>query len=118
MIWLGNAVSTYVIGLTQLGGDTSPIPPASFIMSLVFYERFQLVGRYADQNRWEDLNGPGDGRVTGEQFLQFEGVKGKWTEKSRDGHGRLRRYWHQDLRGHGGHGSHGSHRLWHGEKPG
>lgn len=50
-------------------------------MSLVSCEPFQLVGRYADRNRWEKLNGPGDSRVTGQQVLDDEGVRGKWADK-------------------------------------
>ena len=33
---------------------------------------FQLSGRYAERNRFEVINGPGDSRVTGEQIVKDE----------------------------------------------
>ncbi|EPS30579.1 hypothetical protein PDE_05531 [Penicillium oxalicum 114-2] len=42
---------------------------------------FQLFGPYADRNRWEVLNGPGDSRVTGYQIIQDEGLVNKWNDK-------------------------------------
>jgi NADPH:quinone reductase-like Zn-dependent oxidoreductase len=39
---------------------------------------FQLSGRYAERNRWEVLNGPGDSRVSGSQIIQNEGLVGQW----------------------------------------
>nr|POE60999.1 short-chain dehydrogenase tic 32, chloroplastic [Quercus suber] len=44
-------------------------------------EPFQLQGRYADRNRFEVLGGPGDGRVTGIQIIQDEGLAGQMTDK-------------------------------------
>lgn len=42
---------------------------------------FQLSGRYAERNRWENLNGPGDSRVTGSQIVQDEGLVDQWADK-------------------------------------
>lgn len=42
---------------------------------------FQLSGRYAEHNRWESLNGPGDSRVTGSQIIADEGLVDQWTDK-------------------------------------
>ncbi|KAL8708422.1 MAG: hypothetical protein Q9220_006712 [cf. Caloplaca sp. 1 TL-2023] len=42
---------------------------------------FQLSGRYAERNRWENLNGPGDSRVTGTQIVEDEGL----TDDARQG---------------------------------
>ncbi|KAJ5176082.1 uncharacterized protein N7482_001959 [Penicillium canariense] len=42
---------------------------------------FQLSGRYAERNRWEVLNGPGDSRATGNQIIQDEGLVGQWDDK-------------------------------------
>lgn len=50
-------------------------------MSLVSREPFQLSGRYADRNRWEVLNGPGDSRVTGREIIQDEKLEGAWPDK-------------------------------------
>ncbi|KAL8864474.1 MAG: hypothetical protein Q9174_007339 [Haloplaca sp. 1 TL-2023] len=50
-------------------------------MSMISREPFQLSGRYADRNRWERLNGPGDARVTGLEVVKDEGLTGKWAGK-------------------------------------
>ena len=42
---------------------------------------FQLSGRYAERNRFEILNGPGDSRVTGAQIIKDEDLVNKWEEK-------------------------------------
>ncbi|CAI7668367.1 unnamed protein product [Penicillium palitans] len=42
---------------------------------------FQLSGRYAERNRWEVLNGPGDSRVTGSEIIQDEGLVDQWGDK-------------------------------------
>ncbi|PKY06030.1 short-chain dehydrogenase [Aspergillus campestris IBT 28561] len=42
---------------------------------------FQLSGRYAEHNRWELLNGPGDSRVTGCQIIEDEGLVNRWADK-------------------------------------
>ncbi|KAK0609738.1 hypothetical protein B0T17DRAFT_621531 [Bombardia bombarda] len=51
-------------------------------MTLISHEPFQLAGRYADRNRWEVLNGPGDSRVTGLEIIKDEGIEGKWSGKA------------------------------------
>lgn len=66
---------SYFISLTLF---ESYCIPAITIMSLVSREPFQLSGRYADRNRWEVLNGPGDARVTGLQMA----VKSSKTKTS------------------------------------
>ncbi|EAW10002.1 short-chain dehydrogenase [Aspergillus clavatus NRRL 1] len=50
-------------------------------MSLVSRDPFQLSGRYANRNRWEVLNGPGDARVTGEQIIHDEALVNAWEDK-------------------------------------
>ncbi|KAM6506951.1 hypothetical protein FALCPG4_018763 [Fusarium falciforme] len=50
-------------------------------MPMVSHEPFQLTGRYADRNRWENLNGPGDSRVTGTQIIKDEALEGAWGDK-------------------------------------
>ncbi|KAL7758428.1 hypothetical protein ACKLNR_010855 [Fusarium oxysporum f. sp. zingiberi] len=50
-------------------------------MSMVSHEPFQLVGRYTDRNRWENLNGPGDSRVTGTQIIEEAALEGAWSDK-------------------------------------
>ncbi|RSM05048.1 hypothetical protein CEP52_006486 [Fusarium oligoseptatum] len=50
-------------------------------MSMISHEPFQLVGRYADRNRWENLDGPGDSRVTGTQIIKDEALEGAWGDK-------------------------------------
>jgi hypothetical protein len=50
-------------------------------MSLVSKVPFQLTGRYAERNKWENLNGPGDSRVTGLQIIKDEGLVGAWDDK-------------------------------------
>ncbi|KAJ5383015.1 hypothetical protein N7517_000926 [Penicillium concentricum] len=50
-------------------------------MSMVSKVPFQLSGRYAERNRWEVLNGPGDSRVTGSQIIQDEGLTDQWGDK-------------------------------------
>lgn len=48
-------------------------------MSLVSRTPFQLTGRYAERNRWENLAGPGDSRPTGLQVVEDEGLlDGTW----------------------------------------
>ncbi|KAK7972969.1 hypothetical protein PG996_007191 [Apiospora saccharicola] len=48
-------------------------------MSLVSRTPFQLTGRYAERNRWENLAGPGDSRPTGLQVVEDEGLlEGAW----------------------------------------
>ncbi|KAK8102685.1 hypothetical protein PG984_015831 [Apiospora sp. TS-2023a] len=48
-------------------------------MSLVSRTPFQLTGRYAERNRWENLAGPGDSRPTGLQVVEDEGLlDGAW----------------------------------------
>lgn len=42
---------------------------------------FQLSGRYAERNKWEHLNGPGDSRVTGRQIVEDESLVDQWTDK-------------------------------------
>ncbi|KAL2813127.1 short-chain dehydrogenase [Aspergillus granulosus] len=43
---------------------------------------FQLSGRYANRNRWEVLNGPGDSRVTAEEIIRDEGLLDAWADKT------------------------------------
>lgn len=50
-------------------------------MSMVSRVPFQLSGRYAERNRWENLNGPGDSRVTGSQIVEDEGLADQWSDK-------------------------------------
>ncbi|RYP76856.1 hypothetical protein DL769_003542 [Monosporascus sp. CRB-8-3] len=50
-------------------------------MSFVSRTPFQLTGRYADRNRWETMNGPGDSRVTGSQIIAEEGLSGALSDK-------------------------------------
>ena len=50
-------------------------------MSLVSREPFQLSGPYADRNRWEHLNGPGDSRVTGAEIIKDEKLTNAWPDK-------------------------------------
>ncbi len=50
-------------------------------MSMVSQIPFQLCGRYAERNRWEVLNGPGDSRVTGSQVVEDEDLVNKWGDK-------------------------------------
>ena len=50
-------------------------------MSMVSKVPFQLSGRYAEQNRWEVLNGPGDSRVTGSQIVNDEKLVNAWGDK-------------------------------------
>jgi hypothetical protein len=50
-------------------------------MSMVSRVPFQLSGRYADRNRWEVLEGPGDSRVTGQQVVEDEGLVNAWGDK-------------------------------------
>ena len=42
---------------------------------------FQLSGRYAERNRWEALDGPGDSRVTGSQVVEDENLVNAWSDK-------------------------------------
>ena len=42
---------------------------------------FQLSGRYAERNRWEVLDGPGDSRVTGSQVVKDEDLVDAWSDK-------------------------------------
>ena len=48
-------------------------------MSMISRVPFQLSGRYAENNRWEILNGPGDSRITGKEIVEKEGLVNKWT---------------------------------------
>ncbi|OTB16590.1 hypothetical protein K445DRAFT_316862 [Daldinia sp. EC12] len=50
-------------------------------MALVSRVPFQLTGRYAERNRWEVLNGPGDSRPTGRQIIEDEGLVGALGDK-------------------------------------
>ncbi|KAI1081222.1 short-chain dehydrogenase [Whalleya microplaca] len=50
-------------------------------MALVSPVPFPLTGRYAERNKWENLNGPGDSRVTGQQIVEDEGLVGKLSDK-------------------------------------
>lgn len=50
-------------------------------MSLVSREPFQLTGRYADRNRFEVINGPGDSRVTGSQIIIDDKLTDAWGGK-------------------------------------
>ncbi|KAI0134658.1 hypothetical protein BJ170DRAFT_729845 [Xylariales sp. AK1849] len=50
-------------------------------MSLTSRRPFQLTGRYAERNKWENLGGPGDSRVTGMQVVKDEGLVGSWDDK-------------------------------------
>lgn len=52
-----------------------------FSTSLVLREPFQLTGRYADRNRFEVINGPGDSRVTGSQIIIDEKLTDAWGGK-------------------------------------
>jgi NAD(P)-dependent dehydrogenase (short-subunit alcohol dehydrogenase family) len=51
-------------------------------MSLTSRNPFQLSGRYADRNRWEVLNGPGDSRVTAEEIVRDENLVDAWSDKT------------------------------------
>lgn len=44
-------------------------------------EPFQLEWRYADRNRFEKLNGPGDSRVTGQEIIKDENLVGALKDK-------------------------------------
>ncbi|KAK2858547.1 hypothetical protein FQN49_004618 [Arthroderma sp. PD_2] len=50
-------------------------------MSMVSRDPFQLSGRYAERNRWEVLNGPGDSRVTGSEIVQDEDIADRWSDR-------------------------------------
>ncbi|KAI5927023.1 short-chain dehydrogenase [Camillea tinctor] len=50
-------------------------------MAMVSQVPFQLTGRYAERNKWENVNGPGDSRVTGQQIVEDEGLVGTLTDK-------------------------------------
>lgn len=50
-------------------------------MSLVSREPFQLTGRYADRNRFEKINGPGDSRVTGSEIIKDANLVDAWKGK-------------------------------------
>ncbi|KAL8693146.1 MAG: hypothetical protein Q9218_001966 [Villophora microphyllina] len=50
-------------------------------MALASREPFQLSGTYADRNRWERLNVPGDSRITGLEIVKDEGLFNKWGGK-------------------------------------
>ncbi|ORY65534.1 uncharacterized protein BCR38DRAFT_474407 [Pseudomassariella vexata] len=50
-------------------------------MSLISKVPFQLSGRYAEHNKWENLNGPSDSRVTGKQIIEDEGLVDAWSDK-------------------------------------
>ncbi|OJJ47737.1 hypothetical protein ASPZODRAFT_15186 [Penicilliopsis zonata CBS 506.65] len=53
----------------------------SFASMMVSRVPFQLSGRYAERNRWEVLNGPGDSRATGNEIIQDEGLVSQWGDK-------------------------------------
>jgi D-arabinose 1-dehydrogenase-like Zn-dependent alcohol dehydrogenase len=50
-------------------------------MALISKVPFQLTGRYAELNKWEVLNGPGDARPTAMQVVEDEGLVGSMTGK-------------------------------------
>ncbi|KAI1327910.1 short-chain dehydrogenase [Xylariaceae sp. FL0255] len=50
-------------------------------MSFTSTTPFQLSGRYADLNKWEILNGPGDSRPTGRQIVEDEDLVDAWKSK-------------------------------------
>ncbi|KAI1211764.1 short-chain dehydrogenase [Annulohypoxylon truncatum] len=50
-------------------------------MALVSKNPFQLTGRYAERNKWEVINGPGDSRPTGQQIIEDEGLIGAMSDK-------------------------------------
>jgi hypothetical protein len=50
-------------------------------MSMISRVPFQLSGRYAENNRWEILDGPGDSRITGKEIVEKEGLVNKWTDR-------------------------------------
>ncbi|KAJ5120206.1 short-chain dehydrogenase [Penicillium atrosanguineum] len=50
-------------------------------MSMISRALFQLYGRYAEHNRWELLNGPGDSRVQGSQIIEDESLVNRWGDK-------------------------------------
>ncbi|KAI1817368.1 NAD(P)-binding protein [Poronia punctata] len=50
-------------------------------MALVSKVPFQLTGRYAELNKWEVLNGPGDARPTAIKVVEDEGLIGKMGDK-------------------------------------
>lgn len=50
-----------------------------FIMSIVSQTPLQLSGHYAQRNRWEVLNGPGDSRVKGSQVVKDENLVNAWA---------------------------------------
>lgn len=50
-------------------------------MAGVSREPFTLVGPYAAPNRFENLAGPGDGRVTGKQIVNDQGLVDKLAGK-------------------------------------
>ncbi|KKK13113.1 short-chain dehydrogenase [Aspergillus rambellii] len=45
-------------------------------------DSFPLVGRYAERNRLDIINGPGDSRVTGSQIIYDEGIVDAWHDKA------------------------------------
>jgi hypothetical protein len=50
-------------------------------MAGVTREPFALVGPYATPNRFENLGGPGDSRITGQEIVKDQGLVGKLTGK-------------------------------------
>ncbi|CAJ2502800.1 Uu.00g101940.m01.CDS01 [Anthostomella pinea] len=50
-------------------------------MAMVSKIPFQLTGRYAERNKWENLNGPGDSRVTGMKIIEDKGLVGAMSDK-------------------------------------
>ncbi|OTA96397.1 hypothetical protein M434DRAFT_392836 [Hypoxylon sp. CO27-5] len=50
-------------------------------MAMTSHVPFQLTGRYAERNKWEVLNGPGDSRPTGLQVVEDEGLIGAMGDK-------------------------------------
>ncbi|KAI1454497.1 hypothetical protein F4805DRAFT_439354, partial [Annulohypoxylon moriforme] len=49
-------------------------------MAMVSQNPFQLTGRYAERNKWEVINGPGDSRPTGLQIVEDESLVGAMSD--------------------------------------
>jgi hypothetical protein len=50
-------------------------------MAMISKVPFPLTGRYAELNKWEVLNGPGDARPTALQVVNDEGLVGNMSDK-------------------------------------
>ncbi|KAI8633716.1 NAD(P)-binding protein [Xylariaceae sp. FL1651] len=61
--------------------DTSTFSEHFLTMAMISKTPFQLTGRYAELNKWEVLNGPGDARPTAMQVIKDEGLVGKMSDK-------------------------------------